>query len=189
MPVVCSTRETAAMKAATALFMSFAPRPTSWPSMTCASNGPAVQPSPAGTTSRWPAKPKCGEPDPRIATMFSVGPSGASPSTQRWTVKPIGSSAAWTRSKTSPRAGVMLGQRISSAASATGSIGLAIRRHLASHARLASCGDPRLPTEAYVCYYNSTAGQVIRRLVELRLATDATNVARYKCSTARPGIE
>ena len=54
------------------------------------SNGSPAQPSPGGTTSRWPAKPKCGEPSPRIATIFSVGPSGASPSTKRWTVKPSG---------------------------------------------------------------------------------------------------
>ena len=62
-------------------------------------------------------------PDPRIATMFSVGPSGGSPRTQRWMSKPSGFSAGSSTSNTSPRAGVTLGQRISSAARATGSIG------------------------------------------------------------------
>ncbi len=47
---------------------------------------------------RWPS--------PRIATMFSVGPSGGSPIIQRWQVKPSGFSAASSTSKTSPLAGV-----------------------------------------------------------------------------------
>ena len=45
--------------------------------------------------------------------MFSVGPSGASPITQRWTVKPSGMSAASSTSNTAPLAGVTLGQVIS----------------------------------------------------------------------------
>ena len=55
------------------------------------SNGSSSQPSPGGTTSRWPAKPKCGAPDPRSATRFSTGPSGASPRVKRWTSNPSGS--------------------------------------------------------------------------------------------------
>ena len=87
-----------------------------------ASNGSTSQPSPGGTTSRCPAKPKCGPPVPRIATIFSVGPSGASPITQRWTVKPIPVSASSRMSNTGPLAGVTLGQAIRGRARATGSM-------------------------------------------------------------------
>ena len=84
-------------------------------------NGSSLQPSPGGTTSRCPAKPKCGPEPSRIATIFSVGPSGGSPITQRWMVKPSGWSACSRMSKTSPRAGVTLGHRMSCCARATGS--------------------------------------------------------------------
>ena len=40
--------------------MSTAPRPWSRPPRISGANGSLVQPSPGGTTSRWPAKPKCG---------------------------------------------------------------------------------------------------------------------------------
>ena len=42
-------------------FMSTAPRPWSRPPRISRLNGSVAQPSPGGTTSRWPAKPKCGD--------------------------------------------------------------------------------------------------------------------------------
>ena len=59
-PCPAATEAAAATKAAIALFMSLAPRPVSTPSSMTGSNGSLAQPSPGGTTSRWPAKPKCG---------------------------------------------------------------------------------------------------------------------------------
>ena len=103
-------------------FMSTAPRP--WSSLPLISGVKAslAQPSPGGTTSRWPAKAKWGAPAPRVANKFSTGPSGASPKVKRWTVKPIPASASSSTSNTWPVAGVTLAQAMRRAARSTGSI-------------------------------------------------------------------
>ena len=118
----------AAAAAAIALFMSLAPRPISRPSAIRAVKASPVQPSPGGTTSRCPAKPTCGPgPRSRMATMFSVGPSGASPVTKRWTVKPISLSAPSSTSNTAPLAGVTEVTEMSLAARSMGSMMAMIR--------------------------------------------------------------
>src|SRR6187551_1112604 len=91
-------------------------------------NGALVQPSPAGTTSRCPAKAKWREPagPRRIARQFSTGPSGASPATKRSTSNPSGTSIASNASNTSPRAGVTLSQAISLSARLTTSLAFPI---------------------------------------------------------------
>src|SRR3546814_20634721 len=55
-------------------------RISDWSSYVCSSDlASPVQPTPGGTTSRCPAKPKCFGPLPaRTASRFSTGPSGRS---------------------------------------------------------------------------------------------------------------
>ena len=79
-----------------------------------AAKGSPLQPSPGGTTSRWPAKPKCGRLARESRPCSRSARRAASPMIQRWTVKPSGVSAAPASRTPRPRAGVTLGQRISS---------------------------------------------------------------------------
>src|SRR5687768_6954902 len=139
------TSAQAATKAAMPPFMSTMPRPCSRSPRRSATNGSVDQPSPGGTTSRWPAKPKCGEPDPRVANRFSTGPSGGSPATKRWTSKPSGRSASSSTSNTSPEAGVTLGQATRRLARSTGSMVSLIGQRLACRRRKAM---PKLDLEA-----------------------------------------
>ena len=68
-------RAAAATKAAMAPFMSQAPRPYSTPLRTSAANGSDCQFAlPAGTTSVWPAKQRCGDPVPMRANRLSISP-------------------------------------------------------------------------------------------------------------------
>ena len=62
--------------AASALFMSAAPRPKSRPSRTVGLNGSLFHSSsgPVGTTSVWPAKHSTGPPLPRVAQKLSTLP-------------------------------------------------------------------------------------------------------------------
>ena len=117
-------RAVAAIMAASAPFMSAAPRPTMKPSFTSAANGSSLQParSPAGTTSLWPAKAKCGPGLPAsVAKRLSTGPSGSWPKGRRVQAKPRPVSARSSTSSAPSSAGVTLGQRISSWVRATGS--------------------------------------------------------------------
>ena len=118
-----SSRATAATKAATAPFMSAAPRPYSLPFRTSPPKGSTDHAfrSPGGTTSVCPAKQKFLPDVPRRAYRFSTGAVPGSSKRRRWQVKPSGVSAASSTPRAPESSGVTLGQRIRAWARATGS--------------------------------------------------------------------
>jgi hypothetical protein len=97
--------------------MSTAPRPYSIPARVSGVNGGLLQPSPAGTTSRCPAKAKWRLPagPRRTARQFSTAP----PATKRWTSKPNVAIISSNTSNTAPLAGVTLSQAIRRSAKLT----------------------------------------------------------------------
>ncbi len=112
---------TAAMKAATAPFMSQAPRPNSMPFRTVPANGSTLQPrsGPGGTTSVCPAKQTCGEPAPSRANRFGVSrPAG--PNGKGVTVKPSAASRP-AISACAPPSSSPVTERQATSAHATGS--------------------------------------------------------------------
>jgi hypothetical protein len=80
-PAVCGqaakNRSTATTMAASAPFMSAAPRPINSPSRSSAANGSQLQAprSPTGTTSVWPANTNSGPVAPRRAHRLSTAPN------------------------------------------------------------------------------------------------------------------
>ena len=99
-------RGAAATNAAIAPFMSTAPRPWSRSPRTSGSNAPLVQPSPGGTTSRCPAKARCG-PAAARAPRAGSRPARRAPRRRRSDRprSPSGASAASSTSNTAPARG------------------------------------------------------------------------------------
>ena len=118
------------------LFMSTAPRPWSRPPRISGANGSLVQPSPGGTTSRWPAKAKWGA--PRAARREQILDRPVRRLAEGEAVdREAERGQRLLRARRTPRrcAGVTLGQAISRAARSTGSIAAVMRPRLASGAR------------------------------------------------------